>query len=235
MAGKGKLAAILFGLLGALCTAGSGRGSAQALPGSTPSSQQAGTSSAQAPQEQVSPVYPQTEDGFKAQMDTAVEAYRKGDTVAGRRLLEQFRMPQADQWFAENFGPERGATLAKRYARLFEEYLKSTEKTLEGLANAKGRKLETNLKPGTRESPQERPGILKLSGMAPVKDPICFNGNFFIRMTGKAKALLTGDYRAEMWTDTFVYQDGAFRFLGHGGWPFWIWDRSLGEKVPEGG
>ena len=79
MTRKGKLAAIFFGLLGGLCAAGPSR------------------TSAQAPQEQVSPVYPQTEDGFNAQMAAAVEAYRKGDAVAGRRLLEQFRMPQSDQ------------------------------------------------------------------------------------------------------------------------------------------
>jgi len=211
MTREGKLAVILCGLLGGLCAAGPN------------------CASAQAPQEQAAPVYPQTKDGLKDQMATAVEAYRRGDAVAGRRLLEQFRMPQSDQWFAANFGPERGATLAKRYDRIFEKYLQSTEKTLQDIGGAKGRKLQTNLEPCRRDPPQAR-GSERPSGLVPLKEPICFNGFFSTVIKNNAR-LLGGDFKALSWEDTVIYQDGAFRFMGRGGWPFWEWEQPE-EKTP---
>ena len=119
MTRESKLAMILCGLLGGLWAAGPTRTAAHALSASTQSSPLPGESSVQTPAEQVAPTYPQTEDGFNAQIAAAVAAYGKGDAAAGRRLLEQFRMSQSDQWFALNFGPEQSETLAKRYDRLF--------------------------------------------------------------------------------------------------------------------
>lgn len=40
---------------------------------------------------------------------------------------------------------------------------------------------------------------------------------------------------AVSWADMFAHEDGAFRFVGFGGWPFWVWeDRSEGG-APKGG
>jgi TonB family protein len=37
---------------------------------------------------------------------------------------------------------------------------------------------------------------------------------------------------ATSWGSTFVEQDGAFRFIGFGGWPFWAWqDHTEGGAV----
>lgn len=193
----------------------------------TQSSLLPGASAAQAPQGEGALSYPQTPDGFSRQMNDAVEAYEKGDAAEGRRLLEQFRLPHSAEWFAEQIGPEQSEALAKRYDRLFASYVSSTENTLEELARTKGRRLNMNLKPGTQEPPHvqttPRAPVRKLSGIVPVKDPACFIADFGIMLTGKADLLLGGNFRSVMWEDTFIYQDGAFRFVGRGSRPFWIW------------
>ena len=190
---------------------------AQAPPGNTQSPPAPGATAAPtvAP-----PDYPQTADGFNAQMSTALTAYQKGDRAEGRRLLGQFRLADSPKWFAEQFGPELGETLSKLYDRHFENYLTTMEGHLEEAAGAKGRKLNIRLEPGTSQQPTRAD---ELSGFVPAKPPACFNVFFGINLTEKKPSMLKGDYKASMWEDTFFYQDGAFRFLGHGAWPFWVW------------
>jgi hypothetical protein len=166
------------------------------------------------------PEYPQTADGFDAQISAALTAYQQGDPAEGRRLLEQFRLADSAKWFAEQFGPELGGTLSKLYDQHFENYLKVMENHLEEVAAAKGRKLKVKLEPGTSQQPTR---VEELSGFVPAKPPVCFNVFFWVNLTGKADLALKGDYKASSWEDTFLYQDGAFRFLGHGAWPFWVW------------
>jgi hypothetical protein len=167
---------------------------------------------------------------FDAQMSAALAAYQNGDRAEGRRLLEQFRLPESAKWFAEQFGAENGEALSKRYDRLFESYVNSTEKHLEDVASTKGRTVRMNLRPGTSEPPDsgKHTGPVQLSGVVPAQEPTCFNVSFSIVLAANA-SLFSGDFKAEMWMDTFVYQGGAFRFLGHGAWPFWVW-----KDRPEG-
>jgi hypothetical protein len=170
---------------------------------------------AQAPQGQAASSYPQTPDGFEAQVTAAVEAYQNGDTAGGRRLLEQFRLPDPGKWLAENIGPEQSDALAKRYDKLIGDFLDFMDKTLTENEIPKKHKVAASLKPAMNGQPR------KPSGIVPLKNPVCFNGNFSIALTGKRDVLLKGDFKATLWEDTFVYQDGAFRFVGRGGWPFW--------------
>ena len=166
------------------------------------------------------PEYPQTVDGFSAQISLAIAAYQKGDHAEGRRLLEQFRLADSAKWFAEQFGPELGETLSKLYDQHFENYLTTMENRLEDVASGKGRKLNMRLEPGTNRQPTR---TAELSGFVPAKPPTCFNVFFLINLTGKAELVLKGNYRATTWEDTYLYQDGAFRFVGRGAWPFWVW------------
>jgi hypothetical protein len=126
-------------------------------------------------------------------------------------------------------------TLAKRYDRLFENYVNSMEDKLEELARTKGRNLTTSLKPGRSGLPAAPiSGPSDLSGIVPVKEPICFDANFGIRLTEKAQTVLTGTSKFLSWEDTYIYQDGAFRLVGHGAWPFWVWQDRFDENKPEG-
>ncbi len=70
-----------------------------------------------------------TADGFQSQFNAILAAYRAGDNTAGRRLIEQFRLPRAGEWMTEHFGQQEGAKLTERYDRLFPNFADSLEKT----------------------------------------------------------------------------------------------------------
>lgn len=237
MKGRSRLSAILCGLLGALLLTNpvDTRAQPQSTPSAnTQSSPPPGASTPETPQ----PSYPQTADGLSAQLTAALEAYKKGDTAGGRAQLEQFRLPHSADWFVNHFGTEQGQALDKRYNRLFQNYVNAREETLRELASAKNPKITTRLEPATQQPPpvpdqaQGTP-LRKPSGLVPLKDPACLNGFFGIMLTDKADMRIRGEFKGVTWEDVFIYQDGAFRFLGRGAWPFWAWDVSPGEKPPE--
>jgi TonB family protein len=37
------------------------------------------------------------------------------------------------------------------------------------------------------------------------------------------------------WADVFAHEDGAFRFVGFGGWPFWVWEDGSEGAAAKGG
>jgi hypothetical protein len=207
---KGNSAAILCGLLAAYFSAGPGRALAQA------------------PSTQTTPAYPQTADGFSAQFSPVVQAYQKGDAAEGRRLLEQFRIPNSVDWFADQIRPELNEIMAKRSARLFDKFVNQTDNRLQELAQVKGRKLIIDLKPGPSDPPSADKtsvhGNMKPSGIVTVKQPVCFNAFFSVKLTTTAHTVFAGEYKSVGWMDAYVYQDGAFRFVGRGAWPFWQWE-----------
>lgn len=49
-----------------------------------------------------------------------------------------------------------------------------------------------------------------------------------------ADLLLKGEFKSMMWEDTYTYQDGAFWFVGHGAWPFWVCEEHPDEKLAAG-
>lgn len=180
---------------------------------------------AQASQEQTAPEYPQTEDGFNAQIAGAVDLYQKGDTSTGRYLLDQLQLPEPTKWFAEEIGRDQSAALTARYGRFFDDYANSLEKTIEDVVRIPNSQLITHLQEGTREPPRSSP-TRKLSGIVPVKEPTLFNCRFAITIDGKD---------ASRWMETFTYENGRFRFVGHGAWPFWDWEDGSEGKAPPGG
>lgn len=238
---------IFCGLLGALSAPGPNGLFAHAtlrslghIPSENPqSSPLSGSSSAQAPQEQPTPGYPQTADGFSAQISAVVEAYQKGDATEGRRLLEQFRLPRSAERFGGQIRPELNEILAKRYDRLFKNYVNQTENRLQDLARTKARKLTTDLEPGPPDPPSadkiSGPDSMKPSGIVTVKQPVCFNAFFSSSLTTTSQTVFPGEYKAISWEDTYIYQDGAFRFAGRGAWPFWQWEdeESFDKTSPE--
>ena len=82
---------------------------------------------------------------------------------------------------------------------------------------------------GLGEAPDtNRPGA-RLSGMVPIKPAALF----YVRFKISVKAQDTTSRLS--WADTFVEQDGAFRFIGFGGWPFWVWQDGTEGLAPKGG
>jgi TonB family protein len=175
---------------------------------------------------QTTPVYTQSKEGFRSQLDTIVRQYRAGDTTTGRHAIDQFHLPHSEEWFSEHLGPEQSAKLAERYDRLFANFAESLAKTIEDIVANRGADLTTDLEEEKNEKPSSiRPGQ-KLSGMVTIKETQLFYCHF--QVTVKKK-------NAVSWADTFAHEDGAFRFVGFGGWPFWVWGDGSEGGAPKGG
>jgi TonB family protein len=175
---------------------------------------------------ELQPSYPQTEAGFNAQVAAIIAAYRNRNFTAGRQLVEQFRLPHAADWFAEQIGPANSAVLAERYDRMFENFANGLRGTIEDTTRTEGRDLVTHLKNRTKEPPQVVSPDRKLSGIVPVKEPVVLNFEF-VAESNRAET--------DSWMDNFTYQDGAFRLVGHGAYPFWVWADGRDESEPNGG
>jgi TonB family protein len=190
----------------------------------------AGAQTAETPQSpdkvQTTPVYTQSKDGFRSQLDSIVRYYRVGDSTTGRHLIDHFRLPHPEEWFSEHLGPEQSAKLTERYERLFANFAESLGKTIEDVVANRASDLVTDLEEGKGERPSNPHPGQKLSGMVSVKEPLFFYCHF--QITVKKKSSVS-------WADTFAHEDGAFRFVGFGAWPFWAWEDAAEGGAPKGG
>jgi TonB family protein len=175
--------------------------------------------------DQAPPIY--VRNGFHAQIQSIVQHYRDGDKEKGRAAIDELRLPRAEDWFSEHLGPEHSAELTVRYDRLFANFADSLEATIKSVVANRSADLVTELTAGNGEKPSGkiRSGA-KLSGMASVKQFPLFYAHFTIQMDKKDSV---------SWADTFDYEDGVFRFLGFGGWPFWAWEDHSEGGAPKGG
>ena len=179
------------------------------------------------------PADAQSNDGFRAQVAAIIQAYRGGDTTTGRRLIEQFRLTNSKDWFSEHLEPQQSADLAIRYDRLYANFAESFEHTVEAVVANGSAELESDVENGRGETPTtvRRPGA-KLSGIVSIKPADLFYCHFKITVQTR-DTLQTRETTS--WADTFVHQDGAFRFLGFGAWPFWVWQDGSEGGAPSGG
>jgi TonB family protein len=175
---------------------------------------------------QADPVYALSKEGFRLQFDAVVQCYRMGDSTAGRHLIDKIRLTNAEEWFADHLSPEQSTKLTERYNRLFANYAESLENTIKAVVEHDKTDLIPDLENGKGENPTPgRPGA-KMSGVISIKHPGLFYGHLKITIEKKDSA---------SWADTYTHQDGAFRFLGFGAWPFWVWeDGTEGEKDSRG-
>ena len=161
--------------------------------------------------------YPNSEDGFQAQFKGLVQAHCSRDNVA-QRLLEQLKIPDSPSWFEQNFDPGTAPGLAERYNRLFLDYFDSLRNTIESVCDTQGAELII--------SHRDAPRTARLSPIASIRELSPARFGFAIRLNGKN----TGS-----WEETFIYEKGAFHFLGLGGWPFWTWEEGSGPGVFKNG
>jgi len=158
---------------------------------------------------------------FQAQVAAIIQAYRKHDKVKGHELIEQFRLPNAHDWFAAHLNPARSDEFASRYDRLYENFDGSFELTVEDIVAAKDADLGTKVKAADEKPTEDLLYGGKRSGVTTTNPVALFFCVFQITVKKTPNV---------SWGSTFVQQDGAFRFVGNGGWPFWVW-----QEHTEGG
>ena len=89
------------------------------------------------------------------------------------------------------------------------------EQTIEDIAANRGAELETKLELGQGETPsKDITANIRRSGVVSTKPADLFYCSFEIKLKKELNSA---------WGQTFTREDGAFRFLGFGGWPFWVW------------
>ena len=160
--------------------------------------------------------FAESQDGFHVELSAIIDTYRGGDKVRGQQLIEQFRLPHPENWFTEHLGATHSAALTERYDKLFAAFAAELERNiLEAIGNQLN--LVTELKEGG-ENPLPIPtGLhpIPLSGLITIKQTPLFYSRFDRQRNGKSTA---------SWARAFTYEEGAFRFIGYGSKPFWIWE-----------
>jgi TonB family protein len=146
---------------------------------------------------------PDTPKGFNQQYQAVFKAYKAGDQKTAQSLLDDFRIPSS--WFAETYGPEKGADFDSQYADQHAYFKFITLRKFDDNAGKKG-SVHTYLDKGmSAPKPAPAPPPASLIPLPKVQ-------MFSTQATGMVTAI---------WMDSFIYVDGKFRFFGKGAYPFW--------------
>ncbi len=165
-------------------------------------------------------------DGFRSQFNSIIEAYRVGGETNGRRALDLFQLPRPEEWFTERLGPDPSGKFAERYNRIFLSFADSLQKTIEDVQRTRGAELVISVEPGKEEIPPSPIAGREISEIQALKQPPLFYCHFAIRVKGKDQV---------SWADEFTYDSAAFRFVGLGAQPFWVWQEGSEGAAPTGG
>jgi TonB family protein len=170
--------------------------------------------------------FSQSVDGFDSQFNSTIEAYRVGGEANGRRALDLFQLPRSEEWLTQRLGSDPTGKFTARYNRIFLSFADSLEKTIEDVQKTRGAKLLVSVKPDEPEAPSPPFYGGVPSGINALQEPPLFYCQFTIRLKGRDRV---------SWADEFVYDGGAFRFIGFGEQPFWVWKEGSEGSAPRGG
>jgi protein TonB len=110
--------------------------------------------------------------------------------------LDEFRIPSS--WFAETFGPDKGAEFDKLYA---DQHALFKFMTLRGFELSAGNKGSVHTSPSKDMSAPKPAPAAPPASLKPIPEIQMFS----IQAAGVRNA---------DWTDSFIYLDGKFRFFG---------------------
>jgi len=153
--------------------------------------------------------YKQTADGLEKEFEGFLKAYHKGDDAGMDQGFGIFRIPNAKEWFAANFSAEDAERLNKAYGREVNDAMNALIEDMNhaGPGNKYGVHCEArgDVAAGT--------GKAESDAVRPVK-PVRVE-----QFVMEFQAL--GTRERFLFMANFVYLDGAYRFVGGGGGPFW--------------
>jgi TonB family protein len=156
--------------------------------------------------------------GFDKQYKRMFIAFRKTREPELRQRFEDFAIPS--HWFTDAFGSGTGATLANRYSEEFEKFKYSTV----NLFATGGAQLVTHVWKRDQESKlvttPTPPSLLPVPPVEYFKIEYGTAGHTGESVFGGGDVVLDWGSNA-IWRGSFIYVDGAFRFFGLEGYPFW--------------
>lgn len=166
------------------------------------------------------PNYARSAEGYANQFNDIVAAYRAGDRGRGLLLIDYYyRVPDEPRWFAEHFPAEQAGKLMERYDEVFAGFATALDSTIRDLMNDPGATITSTLGKSTNETPDKQAPYQNASGLKSVKEMPLSICNFTIH---------ENEQDAASWAKTVTYDQGAFRLVGSGAWPFWAWDDNAG-------
>jgi len=153
--------------------------------------------------------YKQNEDGLAKEFDAFVKAYHKGDDAGMTEAFAVFKFPNANEWFAKHFSAEDAARVNAAYGQQVSDAMNSL---IEDMNRAgAGNKYSVHCQArGDVPVGTEKAGS---SAAVPVKA---------VRVEQFVLEFQASSTRQRfLFMANFVYEGGAYRFVGGGGGPFW--------------
>jgi hypothetical protein len=172
---------------------------------------------------------PNSLKGFDKQYKNLFKAYEKADNPFksskkenGQELIEQFRaFAIPEHWFTDVFGPEQGPKFVKQYSELFKGFHFSTIHEFRTLLGEDTAQVNTE---GLRAD-QVNPLRSTQTSLVPLPRVQVFRVQHFTAprsiMCADCSDTYTGRYYSFFYVESFIYIDGAFRFVGSCDCPFW--------------
>ena len=153
--------------------------------------------------------YKQNAQGLEKQFEPFLKAYQKGDDKGMDESFAVFRIPKPKEWFANYFSEDDAARLSSSYERELSDAESSLIQDM-NLADP-GSRFRVRCEPqGDSGAGQAGAGG---GGVRPLKPIVVEQFKFEFRSADHSQKF--------MFIANFLYADGAYRFVGGGGAPFW--------------
>lgn len=156
-----------------------------------------------------SETYKQSEDGLAKQFEGFVKAYHKGDDAGMAEAFAIFKFPDAKEWFSEHFSAEDATRLNAAYNQQINDAMNSL---IEDMNRAgAGNKYSVHCQArGDVPAGSDKPGSNAAMPVKPVRVE-----QFVLEFQASSTR------QRFLFMSNFVYEGGAYRFVGGGGGPFW--------------
>jgi hypothetical protein len=161
---------------------------------------------------------PNSPQGFQQQYHALFESFRAHHDSEMQSRLEMFAIPA--HWFEDAITPDRASELAAQYAKEFAEFKKRTAANFAAIDRLK---LKLNIDPAIPVDIHTRRWTVAEDTMSMQRPPGLQGAPPLAQKFAIDVLATSGQYgRLASSIEAFVYLDGAFRYFGRQGRPFWV-------------
>jgi len=143
--------------------------------------------------------YPEKGGGLERELKDLLKARKAGDKATAGAILRSFVLPDPEKWFTTNFGEDVGKQMAEKYIPVTHVMVQMLQNQLDHVDEAKMSDVEVRKfdKPcDDHADDYVYPLLLARSEQTPLYEALFRNGNSYQQM------------------NSFVFVDGAFRYIG---------------------
>ena len=143
--------------------------------------------------------YSEKSGGLDRELHDLQKARKSGDRTAEDAILRSFVLPDPEKWFTQMFGSDAGEHMAEQYIPVSHALVQVLKGTFDHLDDMKFNEIEIRKfdKPCDEHADDYvYPLLLARAGQVPLYEATFRNGNSYQQM------------------NSFVYADGAFRYIG---------------------